>query len=76
MAKRKNTFQQIISFKLVKIEKRYNPTSIQHFYELILEGNEEPLFIVTPEIINIDLTGEKISYKLNEDGLISSFELL
>jgi len=66
---------KILDCKLIKVEKKYNqvrPSKL--FYNLILEGIDEPLLIETEEPIQPDLIGQKIKYKLNGDNEVSQFE--
>ena len=66
---------KILDCKLIKVEKLYNqvrPSKL--FYNLILEGIDEPLLIETEESIQPGLIGQKIKYKLNEDNEVSQFE--
>jgi hypothetical protein len=66
---------KILDCKLIKVEKKYNqirPSKL--FYNLTLEGFDEPLLIETEEPIQPDLIGHKIKYKLNEDNEVSQFE--
>ncbi len=66
---------KILDCKLIKVEKLYNqvrPSKL--FYNLILEGIDEPLLIETEEPIQPGLIGHKIKYKLNEDNEVSQFE--
>jgi hypothetical protein len=66
---------KILDCKLIKVEKKYNqvrPSKL--FYNLILEGIDEPLLIETEEPIQPGLIGHKIKYKLNGDNEVSQFE--
>jgi hypothetical protein len=66
---------KILDCKLIKVEKLFNqvrPSKL--FYNLILEGIDEPLLIETEQPIEPGLIGSKIKYKLNEDNEVSQFE--
>jgi hypothetical protein len=73
----KQKSHKITDCKLIKVEKLYNQVRPnKFFYNLILEGIDEPLLIETESQFDIDLTGAKIKYKLNEENEVSEFELL
>lgn len=72
----KHISRKIIDCKLVKVEKLFNQGQKQKFYyNLQLEGIDELLLIETNNVIPNGLIGNKIKYKLNEDNIISEFEL-
>ena len=71
----KHKTHKILDCKLIKVEKIYNQRKPSRlFYNLILEGMDEPLLIETLEPIQPDLIGQKIKYKLNEFNEVSEFE--
>jgi hypothetical protein len=66
---------KILDCKLIKVEKLYNQVKPHKlFYNLILEGMDEPLLIETQESIQPGLIGQKIKYNLNQDNEVSQFE--
>jgi len=68
---------KILDCKLIKVEKLYNQVKPNKlFYNLILEGMDEPLLIETEEPIQPDLIGQNIKYKLNELNEVSEFEFI
>jgi hypothetical protein len=68
---------KILDCKLIKVEKLYNQVKPNKlFYNLILEGMDEPLLIETEEQIQPGLIGQNIKYKLNEENEVSEFELI
>jgi len=71
----KNKEHKILDCKLIKVEKRYNSIKPSRlFYNLILEGIDEPLLIETEKEIEPGLVGHTIKYKLNAENEVSSFE--
>jgi hypothetical protein len=71
----KNKEHKILDCKLIKVEKRYNSIKPSRlFYNLILEGIDEPLLIETEKEIEPGLIGQTIKYKLNSENEVSSFE--
>ena len=71
----RNKEHKILDCKLIKVEKLYNQTKPHKlFYNLILEGIDEPLLIETEQPIEPGLIGHKIKYKLNEDNEVILFE--
>jgi hypothetical protein len=72
-----NKAHKVIDCKLIKVEKLFNQIKPHKlFYNLILEGMDEPLLLETQEPIQPGLIGHKIKYKLNEDNEVSEFEFL
>jgi len=73
----KNKAHKVIDCKLIKVEKLFNQIKPHKlFYNLILEGMDEPLLLETQEPIQPGLIGHKIKYKLNEENEVSEFEFL
>jgi hypothetical protein len=73
----KQKTHKVIDCKLIKVEKLFNQTKPHKlFYNLILEGVDEPLLLETEQEIQPGLIGQKIKYKLNEENEVSEFELL
>jgi hypothetical protein len=71
----KNKEHKILDLKLIKVEKLYNQVRPSRlFYNLILEGIDEPLLIETEKEIEPGLIGQTIKYKLNSENEVSSFE--
>ena len=73
----KQKTHKILDCKLIKVEKLYNqqrPNKL--FYNLVLEGIDEPLLIETEHPIEPGLVGHKIKYKLNAENEVSEFEFL
>jgi hypothetical protein len=68
---------KILDCKLIKVEKLYNQSSKQRFYyNLTLEGFDEPLLIENENPFQLGLVGHKIKYKLNSENEVSEFEFL
>lgn len=68
---------KILKFELIKVEKKYNsfhPTKF--YYNIILEDIDENILFESEELLNYDLTGQSIKYKLNTDNEVTSFELI
>ena len=73
----KNKAHKILDCKLIKVEKLYNQSKPSKFYyNLELEGMEEPLLIETEQPIQPGLVGHKIKYNLNAENEVSEFEFL
>lgn len=73
----KNKSHKILDCKLIKVEKLYNQVKPNKlFYNLILEGIDEPLLLETEAPIDTNLAGQKIKYKLNEENEVSEFEFI
>lgn len=68
---------KILDCKLIKVEKRYNQVKpSKFFYNLELEGIDEPLLVETEHPLEAGLVGHKIKYKLNAENEVSDFEFL
>lgn len=66
---------KILDCKLIKVEKLYNQSKpSKFFYNLQLEGLDEPLLLETESPIEPGLAGQKIKYKLNAENEVSDFE--
>lgn len=69
--------KEILKVELVKIETAYNPKRKVFYYNLYLTEIDEPLLISKEDEIDVSqLLGMKIKYKLNEDNIITEFDLL
>ena len=67
----------ILSCVLIKMEKLFNQSAKEkYFYNLELEGIDEPLLLEVEKPLTSDLQGKKIKYKLNSDNEVSEFELI
>lgn len=65
----------ILDCKLIKVEKKYNQVRPgKFFYNLQLEGIDEPLLVETYHSLEMGIVGSKIKYKLNEENEVSDFE--
>lgn len=68
--------QKIEKVELIKVEIAYNPKRRTYFYNLYLQDIVEPLIIgELSEPLPDNITGMSIKYKLNEDGVITDFDL-
>lgn len=62
---------------LIKVEKLYNQSSRERFYyNVSVEGLEEPLLVLSEKLISSDLIGKKITYKLNKDNELFEFDIV
>jgi hypothetical protein len=68
--------KKITYFELIKVEKKFNGQEQKYFYNLGLEGIEQLLLLESDERILDNLIGSKISYKINEDNMITHFEFI
>jgi hypothetical protein len=73
MGKKKHKIENV---ELIKVEKNYTTKEVKNFYNLSLQGIEETLLLVINESIDTDIVGKEIKYHLNEDGVISDFDLI
>lgn len=74
---KKSKSHKIENLELLKIEKTYRAGNKPKFYyNLTLENIEEPLLLIIEENISNSLIGQKIKYILNDDNIVSDFELL
>jgi hypothetical protein len=73
----KSITKKIEKVELIKIEKSYRHGVPQkYFYNFIFEGIDEPLLVINDEPIPSQMVGHKIKYKLNEENMVSEFELM
>ena len=74
---KKSKLHKIEKLELIKVEKNFNPGhSPKYYYNLTLQDIEESLLLVLESsIAPTELVGKKIKYYLNEDNVISNFEL-
>ena len=71
----KQKAHKILDCKLIKVEKLFNQMKpSKFFYNLTLEGFEEPLLLETENALEPGLIGHKIKYTLNADNEVSEFE--
>jgi hypothetical protein len=69
--------KEILDIKLVKVEKTFNnDKKPKYFYNLYLQGIEEPVILELEDTIDNSIVGSKIKYYLNESFEISEFELI
>lgn len=74
---KKQNNHTILDCKLIKVEKLYNQSERQkYYYNLHLEGIDDLLLVESNEIINANIIGCKIKYKLNEANEVSEFEFI
>lgn len=80
MAKKKYDIMSnvIESLTLIKIEKKYNSHEKNtYFYNIKISNIEEPLLLETNELLNNNIVGNTIEYKLNKDtGEIIELEIV
>jgi hypothetical protein len=75
MGKKKKHLIEILS--LIKIEKRYNTgESPKYFYNITLQDINEQLLLVIDEPILENIVGKEITYEINEEGVITDFNLV
>lgn len=68
--------KKILDVKLLKVEKTFNnnlPT--KYFYNLTLEGIDEPQVLEVTDTLDNSLIGLNIKYYINENFEISNFEI-
>lgn len=68
--------KKILDVKLLKVEKTFNnnlPT--KYFYNLTLEGIDEPQVLEVTDTLDNSLVGLNIKYYINENFEISNFEI-
>jgi hypothetical protein len=71
-----NKTHKIEKVELIKIEKNYNAGSKPKFYyDMTLQDIDEPLLLILDNPLEDGLIGRKIKYFLNEDKIVSEFEL-
>lgn len=69
--------KKILDVKLVKVEKTFNNNKLpKYFYNLFLEGIEEPVILELEDTIDNSIIGSKIKYYLNENFEISDFDII
>jgi hypothetical protein len=69
--------KKILDVKLIKVEKTFNNHKLpKYFYNLFLEGIEEPIVLELTETIDSSIIGNKIKYYLNENFEISEFDII
>jgi hypothetical protein len=67
---------KIEKVELVKVEKNYNPGSTPKFYyNMTLQDIDEALLLILDGPLQDGLINRKIKYNLNEDNVVSEFEL-
>lgn len=69
--------KKILDVKLLKVEKTFNnnlPT--KYFYNLTLEGIDEPQVLEVTDTLDNSLVGLNIKYYINENFEISNFEII
>lgn len=73
----KQKTHKIEKVELVKIEKNYSAGSKQKFYyNMTLHDIDEALLLILDGPLQDGLINRKIKYNLNEENLVSDFELL
>jgi hypothetical protein len=73
----KQKTHKILDCKLIKVEKKYNQMKPgKFFYNLHLEGIDEPLLVETETALPEGLAGHEIKYKLNAENEVSNFEFI
>lgn len=73
----KSLAKTIERIELIKVQNTYvNGEKPTYFYNLYLEGIEEPLLLNDlKEPIPFEYLGKKIKFKLNSDNEVSDFEI-
>jgi hypothetical protein len=74
----KTITKKIEKVELIKVEKSYrHGVNPKYFYNFTFEGIEEPLLVINEsEPLPAQMVGHKIKYKLDDDNLVTEFELL
>jgi hypothetical protein len=74
----KTITKKIQKVELIKVEKSYrHGVNPKFFYNFTFEGIDEPLLVIQEgEPLPPQMVGHKIKYKLDDDNLVSEFELL
>jgi hypothetical protein len=75
----KQITKQIEKIELIKVEKIFNNPELKviFHYNLYLEGIDNPLILSHPNTnIDTSIVGKKIKYKLNQENLISKFDIV
>jgi hypothetical protein len=71
----KTITKRILKVELFKIETNYNKKEKTFFYNLYLEGIDEPLLLNDlKQPLQFDLVGRSIKYKINGENEVSDFE--
>lgn len=77
----KKKYEQIKNFiesiSLIKVEKKYNSNEKKsYFYNIKISGIDELLLLETSEVLDKNIIGSSIEYKLNkETGEIDDFNI-
>jgi hypothetical protein len=67
----------ITSVKLIKIQHTYNNTEKPiYYYNIKVEGINEPLTVETTAIIDDSIIGNKLQYNLSKNNEVSNFNLI
>jgi hypothetical protein len=67
---------KIEKVELVKVEKNYSAGSkVKYFYNLYLQDIEEGLLLVVDSPLSNELQNKKIKFNLNNENIITEFEL-
>lgn len=75
----KQVTKKIEKLELVRVEKIFNNPEKKfiYHYNLFLEGIDEPLILSNPEkSLGTEFSGKKIKFKLDEENLISDFDIV
>lgn len=68
---------KVLDCILIKVEKLFNQSSRErYYYNLVLEGMEEPLLVLNEKFIGSDIIGKNITYKLNKENEIFEFDIV
>ena len=67
----------ITSVKLIKIQHTYNKTEKPiYYYNIEVEGINEPLTVETTAFIDDSIIGNKLQYNLSKNNEVSNFNLI
>lgn len=73
----KSVENEILSVKLIKIQHTYNNTEKPiYYYNIQVEGIDEPLIVETTAIIDESILGNKLQYTLSKKNEVSDFNLI
>lgn len=68
---------KVLDCVLIKVERLYNQaTKERFFYNLVVEGMEEPLLVLSDKLISSDIIEKNITYKLNKENEVFEFDIV
>lgn len=68
---------KVLDCVLIKVEKLFNQSSRERFYyNLVLDGMEEPLLVLSDKLIGSDIIEKNITYRLNKENEVFEFDIV